>query len=290
MEYAYYPGCTLHSTAKEFDMSTTAVCRALDIELREIPGWICCGASSAHSTSELLSLALPVRNLVLAQETGLDMAVCCAACYSRLKLANKTMSSVEDRRVGDVAKVVGSPYSGEVGVKHLLEILTDEYGLDALREKVSTDLDGLKVAAYYGCLLVRPPDVVGFDDPENPTSMDDLMTVLGATVVAWPYKTECCGASLSLTRTDIVLKLSHDILQAAVDEGAECIVVACPLCQANLDMRQGQIAKRYKADFRLPILYFTQLIGMGLGIGSKELGLDKLIVSPKELLRSKSLV
>ena len=288
MRYAYYPGCSLHSTAKEYDISTRAVCQALDIELQEIPGWICCGASSAHMTSELLSLALPVKNLVLGRDMGLDMAVCCAACYSRLKVANRTMSSSEDRRVEDVEEIVGRPYRGEVKVKHLLDIVIGEYGLEALQEKVNRDLSGLKVAAYYGCLLIRPPEVVEFDDPENPTSLDELTTGLGAEAVDWPYKTECCGGSLALTRTDVVLKLCRDILQMAADEGAECIVVACPLCQSNLDMRQMQINRRYKTDFSLPILYFTQLVGLALGMEPRELGLDKLIVSPKKLLRAKA--
>jgi heterodisulfide reductase subunit B len=290
MKYAYYPGCSLHSTSRDYDMSAKAVCRALDIDLQEIPDWICCGASSAHMTSELLSVALPVRDLLSAKEMGLNTAVCCAACYSRLRIANETMSSSVDDFVDQVDEVVGSSYRGESQVKHLLEIVTGEYGLDALREKVSTNLDGLKVAAYYGCLLVRPPEVVAFDDAENPTCMDELIAALGAEAVDWPYKTECCGASLSLTRTDVVLKLCRDILQMAVDRGAECILVACPLCQSNLDLRQAQIRKRYKTDLTLPVLYFTQLIGLALGIGTEELGLNQPMVSSQELLRSKALI
>jgi len=289
MRYAYYSGCSLHSTAKEYDISTRAISRALGIELEEIPGWSCCGATSAHVTSELLALALPVRNLLLAQELGLDTVVCCAACYSRFKAANKAMSSDGNYRV-QVSEIVGRSYSGEVQVKHLLDVLTNEYGLDALRAKATRKLTGLRVAAYYGCLLVRPPKVVDFDDPENPTSMDQLANVLGAEAVDWPYKTECCGGSLALTRTDIVLKLSRDILQMAADAGAECLVVACPLCQSNLDLRQAQINKRYKTDFALPILYFTQLVGLALGMGWRELGLNKLIVSPKKLLGAKTWV
>ena len=289
MRYAYYSGCSLHSTAKEYDISTRAISRALGIELEEIPGWSCCGATSAHVTSELLALALPVRNLLLAQELGLDTVVCCAACYSRFKAANKAMSSDGNYRV-QVSEIVGRSYSGEVQVKHLLDVLTNEYGLDALRAKATRKLTGLRVAAYYGCLLVRPPKVVDFDDPENPTSMDQLANVLGAEAVDWPYKTECCGGSLALTRTDIVLKLSRDILQIAADAGAECLVVACPLCQSNLDLRQAQINKRYKTDFALPILYFTQLVGLALGMGWRELGLNKLIVSPKKLLGAKTWV
>ncbi|MBL7202277.1 MAG: CoB--CoM heterodisulfide reductase iron-sulfur subunit B family protein [Anaerolineae bacterium] len=284
MKYAYYPGCSLHSTGKDYDMSARAICQALDIELQEIPDWICCGASSAHMTSELMSLALPVKDLVAAREMGMDTAVCCAACYSRLKIANKTMSSGEEGLLSQVEELVGSPYRGESKVKHLLEIVIKEYGLDALQEKVSQDLGGLKVAAYYGCLLVRPPEAVDLDDPEVPTLMEQLITALGAQAVEWPYKTECCGASLSLTRTDIVVKLCHDIFEMAVANGADCLMVACPLCQANLDMRQAQVNKRYKTDFALPVFYFTQLIGLALGIDGKTLGLDKLLVSPKKLL------
>jgi heterodisulfide reductase subunit B len=290
MKYAYYPGCSLHSTGKDYDISAQAVCQALGIDLQEIPDWICCGASSGHSTSKLLSVALPVQDLLSAQEMGLDTAVCCAACYSRLRLANVTMTPHHGARepaddiVSAVDEVVGSPYRGEVGVKHLLEIVTSEYGLDALQDKVQTKLEGLKAAAYYGCLLVRPPEAVAFDDPENPRSMDELIEALGAEAVDWPYKTECCGASLSLTRTDIVLKLCRDIYRTAVDNGAECLVVACPLCQSNLDMRQKQVNKRYGTDYNLPVLYFTQLIGLALGLEQKELGLGMGLVSSKELL------
>jgi heterodisulfide reductase subunit B len=290
MKYAYYPGCSLHSTAKEYDVSARVVCQALEIELQEIPGWICCGASSAHMTSRLLSTVLPVKNLILAKELGLDMAVCCAACYSRLRAADKAMSTDEDDYIADVDEIVGSPYRGEVKVKHLLEIMTGEYGLDALREKVTRDLGGLKVAAYYGCLLVRPPEVVAFDEPENPTSMDKLITALGAEAVDWPYKTECCGGSLGFTRTDLVLKLCLDLLQMASDSGAECIMVACPLCQSNLDLRQAQVNKRYQRTFALPILYFTQFVGLALGMDAEELALSKLIVNPKKLLQAKGLI
>ena len=290
MRYAYYPGCSLHSTAKDYDISAKAVCGALGIELAEIPGWICCGASSAHMTSKLLSTSLGVRNLALAKEMGLDTAVCCAACYSRLKFANHAMTSGDDGHLSAVDHVVGSSYRGESRVRHLLEIVSDEYGLDNLAEKVSRKLTDLRVASYYGCLLVRPPEVMDFDDPENPTRMEDLVSVLGAQAVDWPYRTECCGAGLALTRADVVLKLTRDILQMASQEGAECIMVACPLCQSNLDLRQAQVNKRYKTAFDLPVMYFTQFIGLALELPSEELALDKLMASPMELLRAKALV
>jgi heterodisulfide reductase subunit B len=290
MKYAYYPGCSLESTARDYNISAKAVCQALDIELQEIPDWICCGASSAHMTSELLSLALPVKNLLVARDMGLDIAVCCAACYNRLKIANKVMRGKTDHRVHLVDKAVGRPYRGETSVKHLLEIVTRDYGLDALHKRVSQELGGLEVAAYYGCLLLRPPEAVEFDDPENPTTMEKLITALGAQPVDWSYRTECCGASLGLTRTDVVLKLCRDILQMAVDHGADCLMVACPLCHANLDMRQMQVNKRYKTNFALPVFYFTQLIGLSLGLQAHALGLEKLFVQPNKLPEVASLV
>jgi heterodisulfide reductase subunit B len=289
MRYAYYPGCSLHSTAKDYDISTRAICQALGIELAEIPGWICCGASSAHMTSELLALSLAVKNLVRAQDMGLDTVACCAECYSRLKVANKVMRSGDTETIRNVDEIVGRPYRGESRVKHLLEIVIDEYGLDALHDKVATNLGDLRVAAYYGCLLVRPPEVTAFDDPEDPTAIDRIVEAVGAQSVDWPYKTECCGSSLSLTRTDIVLQLCRDIYQMAADRGAECLLVACPMCQSNLDMRQPQVNRRYKAHFDLPVLYFTQLIGLALGMGPRELGLNKLMVSANKLLAAKGL-
>ncbi len=288
MKYAYYPGCSLHATAKEYDISTKAVCQALDIELQEIPDWVCCGASSAHMTSELLSLALPVKDLAAARDMGLDTLVCCAACYSRLRVANAHMRS-NDTQGAQVNEVVGTDYRGETEVRHLIDVLVNEYGLEALREKVQRELSGLSIVAYYGCLLTRPPEVVAFDDTENPTSMDELAQALGARAMSWPYKTVCCGQSLSLTRTDVVLKLVRDILRSARAREADCIMVACPLCHSNLDMRQAAVNKRYKTDFAIPILYFTQLVGLALGMGPKELGLHKHITSPMQLLKAKGL-
>lgn len=288
MKYAYYPGCSLHATAKEYDMSTRAVAEALDITLMEIPGWVCCGASSAHMTSELLSMALPVKDLAAARDMNLDTLVCCAACYSRLKVANALMTS-DSRQRAQVREIVGTDYGGETGVRHFVDVLVNEYGLEALRGKVRRELSDLTVAAYYGCLLTRPPDVTAFDDTENPMSMDELARAVGANAVDWPYKTECCGQSLSLTRTDVVLKLCRDILQAAKEAHADCIVVACPLCHSNLDMRQTAVNKRYATKLAMPILYFTQLIGLAMGMEPKELGLDTHLTSTAALLKAKGL-
>jgi len=284
MKYAYYPGCSLHSTAKEYDLSAKEVARELGIELVEVSDWICCGATPAHITMHLLSLALPVKNLLQAKKMGSNEVVtCCAACFNRLKTANKAMENNLAHRE-KVREITGQDYKGEVGVRHYLDILVNTFGLENLSRKVNRKLDGLKVACYYGCLLTRPPAVTALDDLEDPHLMDDLMSSIGATPVKWPYKTECCGASFSLTKTDIVLKLSGDILQMACDEGAQVIVVACPLCQSNLDLRQSMINRKFKKNFNIPVLYFTQLVGLALGIEPRNLGLDKHIVNPLKLL------
>ena len=290
MKYAYYPGCSLHSTSKEYDLSTKEVASSLGIDLQEIDGWICCGATPAHITMKHLSVALPVKNLLLAKNTdSCEVVTCCAACFSRLKIANHTMRNKPDM-VQDIAKITGQEYKGELEVRHFLDVITNVYGLKNLKERVTKELKGLKVACYYGCLLTRPKDITGFDDVEDPHLMDDLMKVIGAEPVDWPYKVECCGASFSLTRTDVVLKLSGDILQMAQDAGAQAIVVACPMCHSNLDLRQEMINKKYKKNFDIPILYFTQLVGLALGVDMKRLGFDKHIVDPLKLLGSKGLI
>ncbi len=289
MKYAYYPGCSLHSTAKEYDMSIRAAFRGLNIGLEEIPEWVCCGASSAHVTSEILAHALPAKTLAGVDRDAKGVVVPCIACYSRFRTANTALREDPELRA-QVKSAVGVVYNGEIPVRHPLDVIVNDYGLDAIREKVSKELAGLRVASYYGCLLTRPPEIASFDrDPENPTSMDDLVVALGGEVADWPYKTECCGASLSFTRTDIALRLSRDVLAMAADADADCIAVACPMCQSNLDLRQRAINRKYGTSFEIPIIYFTQLIGLALGIAPRELGLGLHSVNPKNLLKKKAL-
>ena len=289
MKYAYFPGCSLHGTAVDYNESARAVAGHLGVELVEIPNWTCCGSTPAHLTDDLLAVSLPVKNILQAREISDQIALCCAACYSRFKFANKYVQERAD--IGSqVGEVLGVAYSGDMKVRHLLDILIHDVGLEKIKEGVKKHLGGLKVACYYGCLLTRPPKVAEFDDPEDPTSLDTMMETLGAEPIWWPYKTECCGATFSLTRTDIVLKLSHDILAQAEKRGAEAIVLACPLCQANLDMRQGDINKRYGVKFDLPIFYFTQFLGLALGLDGTELGLQRAMISPMRLLKEKALV
>ena len=279
--YAYYPGCTLHSTAKEYDVSSRLVCEKLGIELRELKDWICCGASSAHPTSRLLSIALAAHELKAAEEMGLPVAVACAMCYSRLKIAAHELA--DETTLSQVREVMGGEFHNATQVVHLLQVL------DNKREAIPIvrPLEGLTVACYYGCLLTRPRGIADVGDAENPQIMDRLMEELGARSINWGFKTECCGASLPLSRPDIVLRLSHRLLSQAKQHGADCIVVACPMCHSNLDMYQREMEAEYKDDFKLPVIYFTQLLGLALGFSPTQLLLDKHFTDPLPMLKNK---
>jgi heterodisulfide reductase subunit B len=285
MKYAYYPGCSAHSTARDMHESCLAVAEVLGIELKEIEGWSCCGATAAHQTDRVLADALAAANLVLAGKMGLDMVVNCAACYNRTKTANyEVLSSPAIRaRVSDA---LGEDYDGSVKVRHFVEVLLEDVGLSHLRKSLKGSLNGLRVACYYGCYLVRPPEVTGFDDPENPTSLDRLVAAMGGEALEWPGKVECCGGGLNLTRTDITVQLSGSIIQMARDSGADCITVACPMCQTSLDLRQKDIEKATGERYGMPILYITQLLGLCLGISPGKLGLARLMVAPSPVLKA----
>ena len=271
----------MEGTAHDYQKSTVAVSKALGLDLPEIPGWICCGSTSAHQSDHLLSIALPAKSLAAAE--GKPVAVGCAACYSRLKAANYEIANSPELRK-TVAGVVGRDYDGKTEILHLLEIISRHIGMRKVAETVRRPLAGLKVVTYYGCLLSRPPEVTQFDDPENPTLMDKVMETAGATVLEWPHKTECCGAGYSITDVAIVKKLTREILAMAKAAGADCIVTACPMCQMNLDLRQKDTEKASGEQFNLPVFYFTQLLGLAFGISRKELGLKSLVVSPDKVL------
>lgn len=285
MKYAYYPGCSSHSTARDMHESAAAVARLLGIELVEIKGWSCCGATSAHQTDRILSDALPSANLLLAKEMGLDTVVTCAACYSRMKNANHEVSSSPAIRA-QVAEAVGQEYDGSVKVRHFVEILLEDVGIDKLRKRFKRSLNGLKVASYYGCLLVRPHNVTAFDDAENPQSLDRLVEAMGGQSIDWPYKVECCGGGLSLTRTDVAVELSARIMDMAESVGADCVAVACPMCQSSLDLRRKDIDAVLGKKNGIPVLYITQLLGLCLGIPEKELGLNRLMVGADAILKA----
>ena len=285
MKYAYYPGCSLHATAVDYNESTEAVAAALGIELVEVPEWSCCGSTPAHSTDELLATALPAKNLIAAGTVADEMIVCCSACFSRFKFAQKHIEEKPNLRA-QLAEIMPVEEARNVKVRHLIDVLATDVGLEKVAEAKKRDT-GLKVACYYGCLITRPPKVTQLDDPEDPRFMDDLLTAAGMETVPWPYKTECCGATFSLTRTETVLRLSAEILQMAKEAEVDCIGVACPLCHANLDLRQRDIEKKMGLEYGIPIFYFTQLLGMAFGLGTAELGIGRAMVSCKELLAAK---
>ncbi len=278
MKVAYFPGCSLHSTGAEFDISVRAICPELGIELQEIEGWVCCGATSAHATNHLLSLTLPAYSLALAEkmEGVEDVVAPCAACYNRLK---HTVVLSQDPKVYEEVKInLPLPWENRLRVRNLLDLLSDRK--EEIARKIRRPLKDLKLVCYYGCLLVRPPHICQFDDPENPQTMDELMKLTGAQVLDWAFKTECCGANLTIPRTDLVVELTYRILRSAKMAGADIVVTACPFCHLNLDARQADIEKAKGEKFALPILYFTQVLGLAMGIDGRKLGLRRHMVDP----------
>jgi heterodisulfide reductase subunit B2 len=287
--YSYYPGCSLHASGREYDISTRALFKALNIGLKEVPDWFCCGATPAHNVDQLLSLSLCAKNLSMAEAVEGDLAVACAACFSRLKSTQHHLK-LDPAKRKQVEVAIDGPATVEKPVKHILEILAREFGLAKLEEHVKKPLMGLKVACYYGCLLTRPPEVPELDDCEDPSIMEDILRALGAEPVKWSHRMECCGANFTLSRPEVVLKLSNAILKSAQMAGADCIMVACPLCHGNLDIRQQNIEEKNRTSYDLPIFYFTQLVALALGVPSDSLGFDSVIIDPKPLLKEKQLL
>jgi heterodisulfide reductase subunit B len=283
MRYAYYPGCSLKSSAVEYDMSIRSCFEHLGMELIEVEDWYCCGSTPGHMTNEMLSIALPADTFIWAEERGLDLVVPCAACFSAVKTACHMLGE-DDELKEKIEGVLEREYKGTVAVLHPAEVIVNEFGLDKLTEKVKTSLSGMKTAVYYGCLLTRPPKVKKFDDPENPQILDNLIRALGAEAVDWSHKTVCCGASFAVNDPENALRLSHDILIQAKKAGADSLVVACPLCHANLDLNQQDIEKEYGEKLEMPVFYFSQLMGVALGLEPRALGLDKNVVEPWDQL------
>jgi heterodisulfide reductase subunit B len=277
MKYSYFPGCCYDTSAKEYEMSSRAVCRHLGIELVEAPDWNCCGSTAAHSTSHLLGLGLAARNLALAESTGLDVVAPCAACYQRLAYTDRKLKS-DAGLMDKVNQITDTKYRGSIRVLSMLEVIAAMEG-PVLRSRVVKPLDYLRPAAYYGCLLLRPP-LISVDDPENPQMMEKILRRIGAAPVDWYFKTECCGAGMGISNEDVVLQLVNKILAGAAAAGANCIVTACPLCHFNLDLRQ----KRASGVLDLPVFYFTQLVGVATGLHQGELSLGTHFVDTLPLL------
>jgi heterodisulfide reductase subunit B2 len=280
MKIGYYPGCSMHGTSREFDESLKEVARAIGAELQEIDDWSCCGSSSAHPVSHRLAVALSARNLALAEAQGLEEVVApCAACYNRLAGARHAVA--EDARLArEMPAILGRPFKNRVAVRNVVQLLRTS--APAIREKVTRPLKGLKVACYYGCLLVRGEGVADFDDTEQPASMEEVVKVCGATPVKWNMALECCGGSFSISRTGSVVRLGRIILEDARKAGADLVLVACPMCHSNLDFRQQAMMRR--GENGLPILFITELVGLALGLESGPLGLERHFVSTATVL------
>ncbi len=283
MEVSYYPGCSLHGMAAEYDESIRAVCATLDVGLAELSDWNCCGASSAHLLDDELAVRLAARNMLIAEREGRDLLAPCAACFQRLKHADKELKE-------DAARWTAEPYEGRAAIFHVNDFLEQPSLLKAVKEKTTRPLVGLAGVPYYGCLSQRPPKVTDAKAPENPTSMDCLLRAIGMEVRPWSYKTDCCGGSLAVARTDLVHRLSGDLFEAAQEARAECIVTDCPLCQSNLDTRQAEIEAGRGKRYNLPVFYVTELMALAFGDGKAARWWKKHFVDPRPLLRSKGLL
>lgn len=277
MTIGYYPGCSLSGTAKDYDISIRKMCDHLGIRLKEVEDWNCCGASSAHATNHKLSMLLPARNQALADAQGLEYVLApCAACLNRQVTARKALKESAELRA-ELAEAMGGETSCKaqyIGVMQLLEGL----GADNIRSRVTKPLKDLPLACYYGCLLVRPFEAMGFDDPENPTKMEAVIDALGAKPVDWDYKVECCGAGLTMAQQDMIEELTYKIARNAAVNGAGAFVVACPLCHTNLDMRQEGMRKKHQEIGPMPVYYISDLVAMACGASPEEVALDKHFV------------
>ena len=289
LNYSYYPGCSLHASAGEYDLSTRELFKVLGIGLTEIPDWFCCGATPAHNVDELLSLSLCAKNLELADQITGDVAVACAACFSRLKTAQHVLGENDVKRK-QVEKAIDAPVKLNSNVKHLLDILAHDLGLERLAAAAKKPLSGLKVACYYGCLLTRPTDVPNLDCVEAPTIMERVVEAVGAETVVWTHRLECCGANFTLSRPGVVIQLTNAILDSAKAAGADCIMVGCPLCHGNLDIRQHNIENKNHTSYDTPIFYITQLAALAMGVAADKLGFESVIIDPRPLLKDKQLV
>ena len=277
MNFGYYPGCALHGSSNDYEQSLRACLAALDVTLNEVDDWICCGATAAHSLHQRLAIGLPARNLAMARAQGMsEMLAPCPMCSMQLLRAQQAIESDPQLR-SEIAGIVEADPGGGPRVLNTIQLF-ERVGLDKLKAAVQNPLKEWKPACYYGCLLVRPPAVVGFDDAEQPQSMEAILTVLGAKPVAWGAKTECCGAGMTMSTPETVIELGGRILADARAHGATCVVAACPMCHVNLDMKQPDIERSMGKRFGLPVYYLTDAVGMALGLSEAQLGVDRHFV------------
>lgn len=284
MEVAFYPGCTAHSTGLEYSMSLHAILERLDVSLVEMDGWNCCGAAAAHSVDTLLGLALPARNIAIAQKSDLPLSVPCAGCFNALKRAEVALST-EGKMKDDLEEVVGFTYDDSLEINAMIDVIVSTVGLEAVSATVEKPLRDLRVACYYGCALVRRPETTGMGDHENPRFMEDLVTCLGGTPLEWSYKTECCGADLALTHAGMVGQLVDKITGAAREAGADCLMCSCGLCQLNVEMRQSG-----DSNGKIPVFYFSELIGIAMDLPGRKKWWKKHFVNPLPLLEKRAML
>jgi heterodisulfide reductase subunit B len=281
--YAYYPGCSSSGTSIEYDVSNRAVCETLGMRLIDVPDWSCCGSTPAHTVDQYLAAALSARNLAQSEELNLDhMITPCPSCLKNTHSAIEHMRDPQFRAAVD--RLTLRPLRREHRVTSVLQALLEEVTIETIAARVKKPLEGLKLVAYYGCLMTRPGRSMQFDDEENPTSMDRVMEAAGATMLPFPFKLECCGGSLGVPRNDVTARLGGRIMSLLGETGADAVVVACPLCQMNLDARQNQIRSKNNLGVKMPVFYYTQLLGLALGIDESRLRLEKLITDPRPVL------
>jgi heterodisulfide reductase subunit B2 len=288
VKYAYYPGCSLESGSAAYDMSVRAVIERLGFGLDELDDWNCCGATEYFSQNELVATSVIARNLALVDNQHDQLVAPCAACFLNLKKTDKLMSENAGIRskVDQALAAGGLRYEpGRVRVRHLLDVLYTDVGEAAIKAKVVQPLTGLRVAPYYGCQIVRPLN--GFDNPEYPMKLDEMFTWLGAEVVDYPVKAHCCGGHMTQISEEHAFELIRRLLQSAADYRADLILCMCPMCQLNMDMYQGRVNSFFSTNFKLPIVYFTQMLGVALGIDLKKLGFGKELVSAEPVIRGK---
>jgi heterodisulfide reductase subunit B len=291
LQIAYYPGCSLHASSSLYDAQCKKVFKQLGIELKEIEDWSCCGATSAGKTDYFLSVALPARNLGIADASGLsEMLIPCSSCYSRTLVTQKILSQnheLKDKINAELSKKV----EGKTKIFNVLDILVSKANSGELAEKVTTKLKGLKPACYYGCLLTRfPEDIRISDSVENPQSMETVCRALGAEPLDWNYKTDCCGASATVNDTATSLKLMAKILKDSLARGADSIVTTCPMCQMNLDAYQQQVCDLYGVPTKLPVFFITELVGIAMGFSPEDLNIVGLFVDCRGLLKGLNLL
>ncbi len=283
-QYAYFPGCSAEATAVGLGLSARAIAKPLDMELIELEDWTCCGSTPYGSLNGEEAILVAARNLALAEKTGLDLVTPCSSCYVTLYRANLYLRehSQFKTQINEALAVANLEYHGNVRVRQLMEVLFNDITPEVIASKVQRGLNGLKVAPYYGCQMVRPD--YGFDDPESPQSLDAIVASLGAEAVPFPLKNRCCGGALIISEEDLALGLIRKLLDNVLENGAQCIATPCPLCQTNLDAYQSQVNSKFKTKYKLPVFFVTQLIGLALDIDTASLGLDTNIVSPGEVL------